>query len=97
MINLVPAGSPVNSGQVYHYRHHLDAGQPMTSTVHPRSGDSNLYVWTPGNAFAGDEQVTFVTPEAGVYLIEVRGYSDAVYALDLTAAGGPEMTVASLG
>lgn len=69
------------------------------------AGSPDLYVWMPGsagppgwwsNAFAGDEQVTFVAPEAGVYLIEVRGYSDAVYALDLTPEGGLGMVLPSL-
>lgn len=105
MINLVPDGATVNGGQVHQYRHHLDAGQPMTITVHPRAGDPDLYVWTPdnagppdwwSNAFASDDQVTFLAPEAGVYLIEVRGYSDAVYDLDLTPESGLGITVVSL-
>ena len=97
MINLVTDGVDVNGGQVHQYRHFLHAGQPMTVTVRPRAGDPDLYVWMPGsagppdwwsNAFTGDDQVTFVATVDGVYLIEVHGYSDAVYDLDMTLESG---------
>jgi len=90
MINLVMDGTNVGQGQGYQYRHMLQAGQSMTVTLHPLAGDADLYVWQPGNTgppdwwsdrSTGDDRVTFMAPADGVYLVEARGYSDAMYDL----------------
>ncbi|MFQ5814433.1 MAG: hypothetical protein ACE5I2_14745, partial [Anaerolineae bacterium] len=103
MIDLVTDDATINAGQVHQYRRHLQAGQTMSITVHPMDGDPDLYAWMPGNAGSpdwwsnastGDDQVAFVAPAEEVYLVEVHGYSDAVYDLDMTVESGLE--VASL-
>jgi len=104
MINLVTEGANVGQGQGYQYRRTLQAGQRMTVTLHPLAGDPDLYVWQPGNTgppdgwsdqFTGDDQVTFMAPVDGVYLVEVHGYSDAMY--DLHFAGDVAMAAQSSG
>jgi hypothetical protein len=91
-INLAADGATINPGGVIQYRHSLRTGQSMMIGVHPRAGDPDLYVWMPGhvglpdwwsNAPEGDDRVTFVAPVDGVYLIEVHGYTAAVFDLDL--------------
>jgi hypothetical protein len=103
MINLVPDGAAINGGRVHQYRHFMHAGQPMTVRLHPQVGDPDVYVWMPGNAgppdwwsnaISSDEQVAFVAPMDGLYLIEVHGYSDSIYDLNMTL--GTNLRVASL-
>jgi hypothetical protein len=91
-INLVPQPASLRLGEGHHYRYTLQAGQAVTISLHVISGDPDLYVWQPGhlgvpdwasNVHSGDEQVSLVAPATGVYLVEVRGYTDAVYDLNL--------------
>ncbi len=97
MVNLVTDDAAINAGQVHQYRHRLQAGQSMSVTVRPSTGDPDLYAWMPGNAgspdwwsnaSAGNDQVAFTVPMDGLYLIEVHGYSDARYDLDMTMETG---------
>jgi hypothetical protein len=95
-IDYVPATDHVEQGQVRVYRYTLAAGQVLTATVTPISGDPDLYVWPPdfptrppwvSNLASGVDEVRFSAPVAGVYQIEVYGYAAAAYRL--TIATGP--------
>jgi len=95
-IDYVPAADHVEQGQVRVYRYTLAAGQVLTATITPISGDPDLYVWPPdfptrppwvSNLASGADEVRFSAPLAGVYQIEVYGYAAADYRL--TIATGP--------
>jgi len=92
-INLHQEGSSVGEGQVVQYREHFDADSNVRLILAPSSGDPDLYVWQPGSIGYPDywsnlpgtvtDTVEFRASVGGTYLIEVHGYSDAVYTLTL--------------
>ena len=93
-IDYVPATDHVEQGQVRVYRYTLAAGQVFAATLTPTTGDPDLYVWSPdfptrppwvSNQASGTDQVTFSAPVAGVYQIEVYGFTAADYALTFAA------------
>ena len=68
----------------------------MTIKLEPMAGDPDLYVWFPhntaapniaSNAETGSDQVSFIAPHAGEYLVEVQGYVDSDYTLTATLNG----------
>lgn len=96
-INYVPAGDSVAQGQTRVYRYTLDAGRRLTARVESGSGDADLFVWAPdhatrppwvSNLSSGPDEVSFVAPVAGVYQVEVYGYTAASYrvVVDVTPA-----------
>jgi hypothetical protein len=94
LINYQPPSHTVLSRQTRIYRYEVEAGQQLQAVVEVISGDPDLYVWSSNpaesarvsNNAAGNEQVTVPVAEvvAGVYQIEVYGYSDAEYHLQVT-------------
>ncbi len=93
-INYVPAIDHVDQGQSRIYRLALTAGQALSVTVTPAAGDPDLYVWPPdfptrppwvSNQAFGADVVSFNAPVAGVYQIEVYGYTAADYHISMSA------------
>jgi len=89
-INHVPATYRVNQNQGQIYRYTLTAGQQLTARVESLSGDPDLYLWAPdhttrppwvSNLRTGVDDVSIVAPVAGVYQIEIYGFSAAEYRL----------------
>ena len=72
------------------YRVTLAQGEHLIANLVPISGDPDLYVWGPDNTLAGHsnsadsvDAVDFVAKTAGVYQIEVHGYTAATYTLTI--------------
>ncbi len=85
-----PPTHRVGADQVRIYRYTFAAGEQVTVRVQPNSGDPDLYVWAPdhatrpawvSNLATGVDDVSFVAPVAGIYQVEVYGYSTAEYQL----------------
>jgi len=101
-INYAPARAPLAAGEGHLYRWQLAPGQAVHLTLVSNTGDADLYVWQPGNNGAPDwqansttspDELTIFAPVAGLYQIEVMGYTDATYTLMAsgtlaTGAGG---------
>jgi hypothetical protein len=89
MINYLPPTDSLLANQVRIYRQSLNAGDTLSLTVQPISGDADLYIWGPsGNSVlvsnkAGTalDQGTFVATEAGEYQIEVYASTDTTYSI----------------
>jgi hypothetical protein len=95
-INYIPPGEHIARDQVHLFRQLLTAGQRLTVRVTPVQGDPDLYVWEPdpdappwvSNLEGGlIDEVSFVAPRAGVYQIEVYGYTAAQYTLEIAITG----------
>lgn len=96
-INYVPTTDHIEANQVRLYRQKLTAGQRLTVTVSPTSGDPDLYVWSPDSLtppwfsiLSGTEpdQVSFVADQDGIYQIEVYGYTAADYTISIEVTNG---------
>lgn len=92
-ISHVPPTDTVGRDQTRVYRYTLAAGQRLTARIEPVSGDPDLYIWVPDpNAppyvsnlsGTAEEEVSFVASAAGVYQVEVYGYSATEYRLSVT-------------
>lgn len=88
-IDLLTTSVSVGANQAVIYRQTLARDQNFTVKVDVTAGDADVYIWnddgsrlwvgrTDGQA---DEEVSFVVPKAGVYQIEVWGYTAAKYSL----------------
>jgi hypothetical protein len=97
-INYMPPVDQVLEGQTRVYRYTLAAGQLFTATVTRVTGDPDLYVWPPdfperppwiSDLSSGVDRVSFSAPVAGVYQIEVYGFTAADYqiSVETTPAG----------
>lgn len=103
--SLVRPGATVPLNGLVPYMVYYPAGVEVTVTLTPTEGDADLYVWYPGNSGIPDrkstlpEQVadtfTFTTPQAGVYLFLVHGYTEATYNLAFSDPGGNNAPVVS--
>jgi uncharacterized repeat protein (TIGR01451 family) len=96
-VNRNDAGQRLAAGQRIQYRGLLEGGELISGLLKTVSGDPDLYVWDPRNAFwpdrATDETVLpghveeFYSPfdmEAGRFLLEVQAVGDSEYELSLT-------------
>lgn len=98
-INWVPGETPFGlaADEVHSYLTRLNSGQGLTLHLTSVTGDADLYVWRTTAAgpvlvaasYLEDsvEEVSFVAPAEGVYLIEVYGYATSIYRLDFLANG----------
>lgn len=98
-VNYGPPTDRVGTDQVRVYRFELKVGDVLTAQIDPVSGDPDLYIWPPDaetrppkvSNLAGDaiEDVSWAAPVAGVYQVEVYGYSASEYRLtvNITPAG----------
>jgi hypothetical protein len=99
-INYTPPSDSVRRQQIRIYRQALTLAQTFTVTVTPVSGDPDLYVWAPDSAtrppwvsnLAGAiDEVIMVAPIAGVYQVEVHGYTAAQYQLAMGVSAAHAM------
>jgi hypothetical protein len=105
-INLLPTDDALAQGQVRLYRQTVSAGETLSVTVTPHTGDPDLYIWPPAgdtprvsdNA-TGPEHLSIAVTESGTYQIEVYGYTAATYAIsiEVTAQAGCSALSAELG
>jgi hypothetical protein len=94
-INYTPLSDRIAQGQVRIYRQYAEAGQTLSVTVTPISGDPDLYIWSPTESSAGVsnnytdtvDAVSIVVTVSGTYQIEVYGYTAAEYAISITVIG----------
>lgn len=89
LINYLPAQEDLLQGASRYYLFTMNAGETFTASLTPTSGDPDLYVWSPSgetswfsiNDGSAVDAVSFVTTEAGTYIVQVYGYSESSYAL----------------
>lgn len=103
-INWVPGETPFSlaEDEVHSYLTRLSSGEGLTLRLTSVTGDADLYVWRATAAgpvlvaasYLEDpvEEVSFVAPAEGVYLIEVYGYAASTYRLDFLANGTARIT-----
>jgi hypothetical protein len=90
-INYLPEQDEVYKGQVHIYRYALEAGQHLTATLTSLQGDADLYVWDKAGHLLDssdrggtqNDDIAITAAASGDYQIEVRGYEDAEYHLDV--------------
>jgi uncharacterized repeat protein (TIGR01451 family) len=90
VINLLPSeqAATLSLGEVDFYRIYVSAGQTLSATLTPVSGDPDLYIWGPNdgawytNSPAEVESLAFQAPDTGTYQLEVHGYTEAEYKLN---------------
>ena len=90
-INYLRQGDHTRQGDINMYQLEMVKDQTFTAVLHTLSGDSDLYVWGPGgnnywsmNSGTISDVVSFTAPVTGFYAIEVYGYWDSIYSLDMT-------------
>ena len=97
-INYTPLLQSIDLNQTQVYRRSLAQGERLHVTLRSESGDADLYVWPPdwqsgrppwvsNVSGSADDTLDFVAPTAGVYQIEVYGFTDARYELILGGTG----------
>ena len=83
-------------GMSHFYIYPITAGHTVTAVLTPSGGDPDLYIWSPdaGQSWtslkgAGEvDEVTFVAPQTGLYVMQIYGYADAVYGFDTGSGEG---------
>jgi len=90
LINLLPDPARIAQGQGHVYRTPIAAGQTMVVRLISLEGDADLYVWAPnGTEIArretsdSVETILFTTGGLGIFQIEVEGYTNARYRLEV--------------
>ena len=94
-INYPSPSDQIAAGQVRVYRQYVAAGQTLSVTVTPISGDPDLYIWSPSGNLTGSslnlagevDQWSDEITETGTYQIEVYGYNAAKYAISIEVIG----------
>ncbi len=99
-INLTAPDGALGETEITQYRQIFDPGHIVTVTLQVTEGDADLYIWRPGSSAIPDywsnsastttEQLIFTAVE-GEYLIEVHGYTDSRYTLDISTDEGDLM------
>lgn len=94
-INLLPNNDDIGASEVTQYRQSFEPGETVTITLSMSAGDADLYIWSPNSEAVPDywsnqggmatEQIVFTAVD-GEYLIEVHGYTNAAYTLDITGS-----------
>jgi len=95
LINYHPAAEDILAGASRYYIYPLGVGETFSALLTPAMGDPDLYVWSPSgesswHSISGSgvaDEVTFVTPQAGTYVVQVYGYTDATYFLNDGVSG----------
>jgi len=108
-VNYMPPTEGVGRDQVRIYRRTLAVSETLHVTLTPISGDPDLYIWAPDwqsgrppwvSNLEGSEvdEVIFSAPVAGVYQIEVYGYTSARYQLGIaTGTAAARASRSSIG
>jgi len=95
VINYLLAAVDILAGASRYYIYPLDVGETFSAFLTPAIGDPDLYVWSPSGetswySISGSgviDEVTYVTPQAGTYVLQVYGYTDATYFLSVGVSG----------
>jgi len=92
-VNYAPPSQTLGADAVHFRRYALQAGELFTVRLEPYQGDPDLYVWPPdstagrppwvSNLRSGVDAVSFVAPVAGVYQVEIYGFTAAEYQLQV--------------
>lgn len=94
-LTYIPNEDEVASGEVRVYRRQVAAGQCLSVEIVPQAAnmDPDLYVWPPSgdpvyslNPAGETDRVTIQPTVAGSYQIEVEGFTDAVYTINIDVA-----------
>jgi len=104
-INFVQPKDAVEHGQARVYRYNLQAGQRFKAQLRPLNGDPDLYLWPPdfaaslppwySNLRESTDAVDFIAPFDGIYQLEIYGYTDASYQIEINP--GATLSEATLG
>ena len=95
-IDYIPFTDTVRAGQLQVYQVAFSANQAVDISLLTLSGDADLYVWSPDATHSWSSLNSGLTTDvgsfntgaqAGTYLIEVYGYLDSEYMLDISAPG----------
>jgi hypothetical protein len=102
-VTYLPPSEWVGPNQARSYRRTLAAGESLSVTVTPLSGDPDLFVWPPDweggrEPWVSDrigtvvDDIAFTAPVSGVYLVEVRVHPDVIggarYELEIQTGSG---------
>ena len=90
-IDYVPPTDSVRASEVRLYRRYITAGQQVSINLQTRSGDADLYVWSPdgNNSVVSNleatalDTVNFIAAQTGDYQIEVYGYLASTYSMSV--------------
>ncbi|MCL4830797.1 MAG: IPT/TIG domain-containing protein [Caldilineaceae bacterium] len=110
-VNYLPPTEFVARNQARIYRRTLAVGETLNVQMQPVSGDADLYIWPPdwqagrppwvsNLSSSAVESLVFQAKTAGVYQIEIYGYSSARYQLTIqshTAASRMQLGVVQPG
>ncbi len=101
--NSIQAPSPARlvEGMSHFYIYPITASHTVTAVLTPSSGDPDLYVWSPDASQSwlslegtGEvDEVSFVAPQTGYYVMQIHGYADAEYAFDTGSSESGLMSV----
>ncbi|MCE7986310.1 MAG: hypothetical protein DYG89_34485 [Caldilinea sp. CFX5] len=92
-INYTPPSEHVQFNQRQLYRYTLNAGQTLVAQLTALTGDPDLYLWPPdyttrppwvSNLRTAVDDLSITAPVAGLYQVEVYGFSAANYQLAVT-------------
>ncbi|MBX3054376.1 MAG: tandem-95 repeat protein [Caldilineaceae bacterium] len=99
-----PFDDKLEAGETRLYRYALQVSEQMLAFVIPGQGDPDLYIWPPDYQSRGPwvtnlpdavDETGFVAPVAGVYQMEVTGFTPSTYRTVVEVrAGGPRSTPA---
>jgi hypothetical protein len=101
MINFMLPQDSLLAGETRIYRRWVEAGQCLSVTVSPQQGDADLYVWPPDysqdqtywyslNGGSAVDAVQLPAPVTGNYQVEVEGFTDTTFALDMRVGASCE-------
>jgi len=102
-IDYIREGEHIRAGDIHLYQRELAQGERFTVHLDSLSGDADLYVWGPAGFSRASlnsdqiDEVTFIAPESGAYSIEVYGYLDSVYNLEMSSGDTAGMQIAIAG
>jgi len=93
-VNHAPPTQIIDLEYVHFLRYLLQAGERITIHLEAFTGDPDLYVWPPDHAAgrppwgsnlrSSVDTISFAAPVAGIYQIEIYGYTAAEYQLLIT-------------
>jgi uncharacterized repeat protein (TIGR01451 family) len=101
LVTVLAPETTVAQARAVIYQVYYPAGVRVEARLLSRDGDADLYTWGPDswlwpayastNAGAADDQISFTTPRAGLYIFAVVGYTNARFDLSIAPAGGPQL------
>jgi hypothetical protein len=89
VLNYVPPADSLLQGQIRLYRYPLTAGEQLSVTTIPTSGDPDIYLWdscsavlvaSSYNAGSDSDQIIYTATQDVTVQIAIHGYTDAEFA-----------------